>query len=135
MGEPQSKTVATFNTLKATPILGSVGYHRGNNNSLDPSNLNLKLYSPGQETNENINICRAKIGFSIQMDSSRQLLILKILGALNLPARSKNISPDPYVKVPSQFFKFNFMCKTILPDNAHIKNVVAFTYCTDNYSS
>ena len=88
------------NTLKIPPILGSVGHYRGNNYSImNPSNLNLKLYTPGQETNENINNCRAKIGFSIQMDSSRQLLILKILGALNLPARSKNIAPDPYVKV------------------------------------
>ncbi|EFX67801.1 synaptotagmin 56 [Daphnia pulex] len=95
----QSKDVVETNTFKtAPPTPGTVGYCRGNNN-LDPSNLNLKLYSPGQETNENVNICRAKIGFSIQKDSSRQLLILKILGALNLPARSKNIPPDPYVKI------------------------------------
>lgn len=100
----QSKDVVETNTFKtAPPTPGTVGYCRGNNN-LDPSNLNLKLYSPGQETNENVNICRAKIGFSIQKDSSRQLLILKILGALNLPARSKNIPPDPYVKVLSTLF-------------------------------
>nr|CAH0103864.1 unnamed protein product [Daphnia galeata] len=100
LGEPhQSNALTESNPLKATPILGSVGNYRGNHNSLNPSNLNLKHYSPGQETNENINNCRAKIGFSIQMDSSRRLLILKILGALNLPARSKNIAPDPYVKI------------------------------------
>ncbi|KAK4028746.1 hypothetical protein OUZ56_021765 [Daphnia magna] len=32
-------------------------------------------------------------------NSLRQLLTLKILGALNLPTRSKNIAPDPYVKI------------------------------------
>ncbi len=104
----QSKDVVETNTFKtAPPTLGTIGYSRVNNNLLDPSNLNLKLYSPGQETNENVNICRAKIGFSIQKDSARQLLILKILGALNLPARSKDIPPDPYVKVFSALFKIS----------------------------
>ncbi len=42
---------------------------------------------------------RAKIGVSLQYDPSLQQLVLKILGALNLPARSKNTPPDPYVKV------------------------------------
>lgn len=106
MGVPHSKSEVESNTLKTAPTLGTVGYSRGNNNALDPSNLNLKLYSPGQETNENVNICRAKIGFSIQKDSSRKLLILKILGALNLPARSKNVPPDPYVKVLSAISNF-----------------------------
>lgn len=72
---------------------------RGSNGSLDPSNLNLKLYSPGQETNENVHIDRAKIGVSLKYDPPCQQLTLKILGALNLPSRNKNMLPNPYVKV------------------------------------
>lgn len=72
---------------------------RGSNSSLDPSDLNLKLYSPGQETNENVHIDRAKIGVSLKYDPSCQQLTLKILGALNLPLKNKTILPNPYVKV------------------------------------
>ncbi|KAI9550664.1 syptotagmin 56 [Daphnia sinensis] len=73
--------------------------HRVNNKLLGPANLNLKLYSRDLETNELIHTSQAKIGFSLQFDSTRQLLTLKILGALNLPTRSKNVAPDPYVKI------------------------------------
>ncbi|XP_059353654.1 synaptotagmin-9-like [Daphnia carinata] len=72
---------------------------RVNSKLLGPANLNLKLYSRDLETNELIHTSQAKIGFSLQFNSSRQLLTLKILGALNLPTRSKNIAPDPYVKI------------------------------------
>ena len=63
------------------------------------SDFNLHLYSPGQETNSDIHTGKAKIGVSLQYDSQRQELLVKVLGALNLPGRSKRIPPDPYVKV------------------------------------
>lgn len=65
--------------------------------------MNLKLYSPGHETNENEHSKKAKIGVSFQYFPSRQLLIVKILGALNLPGRNEKTAPDPYVKVFSLF--------------------------------
>ena len=67
--------------------------------SLKLDEFDLHLYSPGQETNEDAHINRAKIGVSLQYDPSRQQLILKVLGALNLPCRPTQIPPDPYVKV------------------------------------
>lgn len=90
--------VVTRGFPETITTVDTFGSHR-NNNLLHPANFNLKLYSRGLETNENVDISQAKIGFSLQFNSSRQLLTLKILGALNLPARSKNIAPDPYVKV------------------------------------
>lgn len=94
-GELQSK-LALVEPQASTPSSAS----RSNNNWLAPSNFNIKLYSPGHETNENVHISRAKIGVSLQYSPSLQQLVLKILGALNLPSRSKSlIPPDPYVKV------------------------------------
>nr|CAH0112625.1 unnamed protein product [Daphnia galeata] len=100
LGEPHpSNALTESNPLKATPILGSVGNYRGNHNSLNPSNLNLKHYSPGQETNENINTVEQRLVSQYKWIRHVGLLILKILGASYLPARSKNIAPDPYVKI------------------------------------
>lgn len=90
---------------------------RGSNSSLDPSDLNLKLYSPGHETNENVNINRAKIGVSLQYDQSRQQLTLKILGALNLTSNNKNILPNPYVKVTRPII-FSKICQYNLIENS-----------------
>lgn len=67
--------------------------------SFNVNELNLHLYSPGQETNEDVPTNRPKIGVSLQYDPSKQQLILKVLGALNLPCRATQIPPNPYVKV------------------------------------
>lgn len=96
--QPLNNVVTRFG-FETSSATDTVCPHRVNSKLLDPANLNLKLYSRDLETNELVYTSQAKIGFSLQFNSSRQLLTLKILGALNLPTRSKNIAPDPYVKV------------------------------------
>lgn len=96
--QPLNNVVTRFG-FETSSATDTVCPHRVNSKLLDPANLNLKLYSRDLETNELVYTSQAKIGFSLQFNSSRQLLTLKILGALNLPTRSKNIAPDPYVKI------------------------------------
>jgi len=91
---------------------------------LTVNELNLQLYTPGQETNEEAHLSRPKIGVSLQYDPSRQQLILKVLGALNLRCKVKQTPPDPFVKVfilivvrYNLFIKYGINLKvTILPD-------------------
>ena len=67
--------------------------------TLNTADFNLKLYSPGQETNDEIHTEKSKIGFSFQYDHQKQELLIKVLGALRLPSRIKRSPPNPYVKV------------------------------------
>ena len=67
------------------------------------TDLDVRLYSHGQEVNEDVNLAKAKIGVSLQYDPYKGQLHVKVLGALNLPSRSKKVLPDPCVKVISVF--------------------------------
>lgn len=76
---------------------------------LNAADLNLKLYSPGQETNDDIHTGKSKIGVSFQYDPQRRELLVKILGALSLPGRTKRIPPNPYVKVNLMLFILSYI--------------------------
>jgi len=91
--------------------------------TLNTADFNLKLYSPGQETNDEIHTEKSKIGFSFQYDHQKQELLIKVLGALSLPSRIKRSPPNPYVKVtilPEKLVKYT--TKTLQADNNPLFN-------------